>query len=84
MCVSTAAQRDFIVMMQFCNDLVVFSRRYLLQSSALVLVAPALAQVSETALPKLDSVLQSPDVKLLRGDVWKPQKQTASTLVVYC
>ena len=84
MCVSTAAQRDFIVMMQFCKELVVFSRRYLLQSSALVLVAPALAQGSETALPKLDSVLQLRDVKLQLGDVWKPQKQTASTLVVYC
>ena len=60
-----------------------FSRRYLLQSSAWVLVAPALAQGSETALPKLDSVLQLPDLKLLGGDVWKPQKQTASTLVVY-
>ena len=61
-----------------------FSRRYLLQFSALVLVASALAQGSETALPKLDSVLQLPDVKLLSGDVWKPQKQTASILVVYC
>ena len=84
MCVSTAARRDFIVMMQFCKEVALFSRRYLLQSSALGLVAPALAQGSETALPKLDSVLQLPDVKLLRGDVWKPQKQTASTLVVYC
>ena len=84
MYVSTAAQRDFIVMMQFCKGLVVFSRRYRLQSSALVLVAPAWAQGSETALPKLDSVLQLRDVKLQLGDVWKPQKQTASTLVVYC
>ena len=84
MCVSTAAQRDFIVMMHFCKGLVVFSRRYRLQSSALVLVAPAWAQGSETALPKLDSVLQLRDVKLQLGDVWKLQKQTASTLVVYC
>ena len=29
-------------------------------------------------------MLQLLDVKLLGGDVWKPQKQTASTLVVYC
>jgi len=60
-----------------------FNRRYLLQSGALVLVAPVLAQGSETALPKLGSVLQLSDVKLLNGEVWTPQKQAGRTLVVY-
>ena len=83
MCVSAAAQRDFIVMMQFCQELVVFRRRYRLQSSALILVAPALAQGSEIPFLILNRLLQFLDVKLLGGDVWKPQKQTASTLVVY-
>ena len=61
----------------------IFSRRYLLQSSAVALVAPAWAQGSESALPKLGSVLQLPDVKLLDGEVWTPQKQAGRTLVVY-
>ena len=34
-------------------------------------------------MPKLGSVLQLPDVKLLGGDVWTPQKQAGRTLVVY-
>ena len=60
-----------------------FNRRYLLQSGALALVAPVLAQGSETALPKLGSVLQLSDVTLLNGEVWTPQKQAGRTLVVY-
>ena len=61
----------------------IFGRRYLLQSSALALVAPAWAQSSESALPKLGSVLRLPDVKLLGGELWTPQKQAGRTLVVY-
>ena len=60
-----------------------FNRRYLLQSSALALVAPVLVQGTETALLKLGSVLQLSDVKLLNGEVWTPQKQAGRTLVVY-
>ena len=60
-----------------------FNRRNLLQTSALALVAPAWAQGTESPLPKLGSVLKLPDVKLLNGDVWQPQKQSANTLVVY-
>jgi thiol-disulfide isomerase/thioredoxin len=60
-----------------------FNRRNLLQTSALALVTPAWAQGLDAALPKLGSVLQLPDVKLLGGEVWAPQKQPLSTLVVY-
>ncbi|NQW93926.1 MAG: TlpA family protein disulfide reductase [Polaromonas sp.] len=59
------------------------NRRNLLQTSALTLVTPVWATPAEAALPKLGSTLQLPDVKLLNGDVWTPQKQVASTLVVY-
>ena len=62
-------------------------RRSLLKLSPLALMAPlcspAWAQGVETPLPKLGSVLQLPDLKLLNGDVWQPQKLTADTLVVY-
>ncbi len=58
-------------------------RRDLLTLSALTLAAPAWAQSPESPLPKLGSVLKLPDVKLLDGSVWQPQKQSASTLVVY-
>ena len=61
----------------------VYSRRNLLKTSALALVTPAWAQGSESPLPKPGSVLQLPDVKLLDGQVWQPQKQALSTLVVY-
>ena len=61
----------------------VYSRRNLLKTSALALVSPAWAQGSESPLPKPGSVLQLPDVKLLDGQVWQPQKQALSTLVVY-
>ena len=61
----------------------VFSRRNLLQTSALALVVPAWAQGTESPLPKLGSKLQLPDVKLLNGEVWTPEKQAARTLVVY-
>ena len=61
----------------------VLSRRHLLKTSALTLVTPAWAQGTESALPKLGSVLKLPDVKLLGGEVWTPQKQAANTLVVY-
>ena len=59
------------------------SRRNLLQTSALSLVAPAWAQGHESALPRLGAVLRLPDVKLLNGEVWQPQNNPASTLVVY-
>ena len=58
-------------------------RRDLLKLSPLLLVGPAVAQGIESALPKLGSMLPLPYVKLLNGDVWQPQKQTARTLVVY-
>ena len=58
-------------------------RRDLLKFSPLALVVPAWAQSPETALPKIGTTLQLPDVKLLGGEVWQPQKQSASTLVVY-
>ena len=58
-------------------------RRTILQTSALALVSPAWAQGTENALPKLGSVMRLPDVKLLNGEVWQPQKSPASTLVVY-
>ena len=61
----------------------VFSRRNLLKTSALTLVTPAWAQATENPLPKLGSTLKLPDVKLLNGGLWTPQKQAASTLVVY-
>ena len=59
------------------------NRRNLLKTSALTLVTPALAQTPENPLPKLGSVLRLPDVTMLNGEVWQPQKQAASTLVVY-
>ena len=34
-------------------------------------------------MPKLGSVLQLPDIKLLVGEVWTPQKQSLKALVVY-
>ena len=58
-------------------------RRSLLKFSPLALVVPAWAQGTETPLPKLGSVLQLPDVKLLNGEVWSPQKQPPRALVVY-
>jgi thiol-disulfide isomerase/thioredoxin len=58
-------------------------RRALLKFSPLALVTPAWAKGNEAALPKLDSTLPLPDVKLLNGEVWTPQKQAAKTLVVY-
>ena len=59
------------------------SRRSLLKSSALTLVTPVWAKGEESPLPKLGSTLRLPDVKLLNGDVWQPQKQALSALVVY-
>ena len=59
------------------------SRRHLLQTSALALATPAWAQGQEGALPKLGTVLRLPDVKLLNGELWTPQNNPASTLVVY-
>ena len=72
----------------YCNDVIfeeapMMQRRDLLTLSALTLAAPAWAQSPEGALPKLGSVLALPDVKLLDGQVWQPQNQAASTLVVY-
>ena len=61
----------------------VMSRRNLLLASALACVAPAWAQGTESALPKPGSTLQLPDVKLLTGEVWTPQKQPSGALVVY-
>ncbi len=62
-------------------------RRCLLKFSPLALMtplcSPAWAQGHENPLPKLGTVLPLPDVKLLNGDVWQPQKQAPSTLVVY-
>jgi thiol-disulfide isomerase/thioredoxin len=60
-----------------------FNRRQLLQTSALAVVAPGWAQGIESALPRLGSVMQLPDVKLLDGTVWTPQNSPASALVVY-
>ncbi len=60
-----------------------FNRRNLLKTSALTLVTPAWAKGAESPLPKLGSTLRLPDVKLLNGEVWTPQKQDARTLVVY-
>ena len=60
-----------------------FNRRDLLNLSALALAIPAWAQASESPLPKLGSTLRLPDVKLLSGEVWAPQNQAPSTLVVY-
>lgn len=61
----------------------VFGRRNLLQTSALARAVPAWVQGTESRLPKLGSKLQLPDVKLLNGRVWTPEKQAARTLVVY-
>ena len=59
------------------------SRRTVLQTSALALVAPAWAQGSQSPLPKLNSRLTLPDVKLLGGEMWTPQNNPARALVVY-
>ena len=59
------------------------SRRTLMQTSALVLATPAWAQGQESALPKRGTMLRLPDVKLLNGELWTPQNNPASTLVVY-
>ena len=58
-------------------------RRDLLTLSAMALAVPTWAQRAENPLPKIGSVLPLPDVKLLNGDVWQPQKQSTNTLVVY-
>ena len=55
-----------------------FSRRNLLQTSALALVTPAWAQGNEAPLPKLGSALRLPDVTLLGGELWTPQNSPAS------
>ena len=60
-----------------------FNRRNLLKTSALTLVTPAWAKGAESPLPKLGSTLRLPDVKLLNGEVWTPQKQPLRALVVY-
>jgi thiol-disulfide isomerase/thioredoxin len=65
------------------QETTMIQRRDLLTLSALTLAVPAWAQSPEGALPKPGSVLALPDVKLLDGSVWQPQKQSASTLVVY-
>ena len=67
----------------FLKEAAMIQRRSLLRFSPLVLALPAWAQGSETALPKLGSVLQLPDIKLLVGEVWTPQKQSLKALVVY-
>jgi thiol-disulfide isomerase/thioredoxin len=61
----------------------VISRRDLLNLSALALATPAWAKGTDSPLPKPGSVLKLPDVKLLNGEVWAPQKQAANALVVY-
>jgi thiol-disulfide isomerase/thioredoxin len=72
-----------------CSDAIfhqkatMIQRRDLLKFSPLALLTPAWAQGNEAALPKLGSTLQLPDVKLLGGEVWQPQNNPASTLVVY-
>lgn len=58
-------------------------RRDLLTLSALTLAVPAWSQASDSPLPQIGSVLPLPDVRLLDGDVWQPQKQAATALVVY-
>ena len=60
----------------FLKEAAMIQRRSLLRFSPLALALPAWAQESETALPKLGSVLQLPDIKLLVGEVWTPQKQS--------
>jgi len=59
------------------------SRRNLLKTSALTLATPAWAYATESALPKLGSSLMLPDVKLLNGELWTPQKHPLRALVVY-
>lgn len=61
----------------------IFSRRNLLQTSALAMMTPAWSQPPDNALLKLGKALQLPDVKLLNGEVWTPQNLAATTLVVY-
>jgi thiol-disulfide isomerase/thioredoxin len=58
-------------------------RRHLLKISALALATPVWAKTPEIPLPKLGSVLNLPDVKLLGGDVWAPQNNPPGALVVY-
>ena len=64
-------------------SIAVFSRRNLLKTSAFAVVTPVWAKTQESPLPKLDSVLSLPQVKLLGGETWTPQNNPASTLVVY-
>ena len=58
------------------------SRRNLI-NGVLTLAIPAWAQGAENPLPKPGTVLRLPDVKLLNGQLWTPQKQSARSLVVY-
>ena len=60
-----------------------FSRRTLLQTSALALATPTWSQGMESPLPKLGSKLTLPDVRLFGGEVWTPQNNPVSVLVVY-
>ena len=69
--------------MRFLGDKAMIDRRNVLGLSALALGLHASAQGTQSDLPKLGSVLQLPEVKLLDGTVWQPQSQTARTLVVY-
>jgi hypothetical protein len=64
-------------------SIAVASRRNLLKISVLAWLTPAWAKTAQSPLPKLGSVLSVPDVTLLGGDVWTPQNQSVSTLVVY-
>jgi len=81
------AREARIVVMRFFKEsamrIAVASRRNLLKISALAWVTPAWAQTPQPPLPQLGSVLNLPDVTLLGGDVWTPQNQAVSTLVVY-
>jgi thiol-disulfide isomerase/thioredoxin len=69
--------------MRFDKETTMIQRRSLLKFSPLALVAPAWAQGTDSPLPKIGSTLPLPDVRLLNGEVWQPQKQAANTLVVY-
>jgi thiol-disulfide isomerase/thioredoxin len=86
-CLRERTHYDYIVVTQFDKEpampMDVCSRRYLLKTSALTLVTPAWAIATEGALPKLGSPLKLPDVKLLNGELWTPEKQPLRALVVY-
>ncbi len=82
-CVHPCAREARIVVMRFCQETTVIQRRSLLKISPLALLTPAWALGTESALPKLGSTRQLPDVKLLDGQVWTPQKQPLRALVVY-